>query len=278
MRIGSRSNPLTAALFAGHAQGAFSLPPEMLAARDRLDATQAAVAALRPPNAERQARTQAVQALLADPGTSDVAGAVLEGRHADAEHELHAGLLREAAEYAADGVDRVDPDEILAEYLQPAHRDVLGRLRTAFDVFAPISTDPVVLWDQPTKVRQAWSAFLAAGNHYEALRGAHQAVRAGGGQQCQLDNEGLLGEVRNLDVVWPERCAGLRPVSQMTAPWPLRQDTTAWLVWAHQAGAVLWLPSAVEQDQEWSRIFGERAKAFAAGDRHVDQMRELMTG
>ncbi len=277
MRIGSRSNPLTVALFAGHAQGAFTLPDSLLVARDRLDTTRTAVAALRPPNAERQARAEAVQALLADPA-ADVAGAVLEGRHVDAEHELHAGLLREAVEYAADGVDRVDPDEILAEYLQPAHRDVLGRLRTAFEVFAPISTDPVVLWDQPTKVRQAWSAFLAAGNHYEALRGAHQAVRAGGGQQCQLDSEGLLGEVRNLDVVWPERCAGLRPVSQMTAPWPLRQDTTAWLVWAHQAGAVLWLPSAAEQDGAWATIFGERAKAFAGGERHVDQMRELFVG
>lgn len=278
MRIGSRSNPLTAALFAGHAQGAFTLPDQMLAARDRLASLQGAVAALRPPGAERQARAQAMQALLADPSTGDVAGAVLEGRQVDAAHELHAGLLRDAVEYAADGVDLVDPDTILAEFLQPAHRDVLGRLRTAFDVFAPISTDPVVLWDQPTKVRQAWSAFLAAGNHYEALRGAHQAVRAGGGQQCQLDRENLLGEVRNLDVVWPERCAGLRPVSQMTAPWPLRQDTTAWLLWAHQAGAVLWLPSAAEQDGAWATIFGERAKAFAGGERHVDQMRELFVG
>lgn len=64
----------------------------------------------------------------------------------------------------------------------------------------------------------------------------------------------------------------------MTPPWPARVHVVDWLIWAHQANAVLWLPSAQEQDQEWSRIFGARAAEFAAGRHHVDQMREVFTG
>lgn len=40
----------------------------------------------------------------------------------------------------------------------------------------------------------------------------------GAEQQCQADREGLLGEIANLDVIWLERTAGLRPVSTMTEP------------------------------------------------------------
>ena len=272
MRIGSRTNPLTSALLAGYAQGAFTLPPEMIEARDRLAAVQAAVLALRPPNGEVQARDEAVRALMADP-TLDVGGAVHAGREVDAAHELRAGLLQEATEHAYDALDRIDPDEVLTGHLQPAYAAVLDRLAAAYRGFSLVSTNPDDLWDAPTKVRNSWSEFRRAAGDHETLREAWRAVRAG--SPCQLDTEGLFDEIKNLDAVWAERTSGQRPISQMTPPWPPRRDVIEYLLWTQRAGAVLHLPTSSEQDAAWSVAFGARAAAFAGGDQHVAQMREL---
>ncbi len=275
MRIGSRHSPL-AALFAGAATGAYDLPDSLLDNQSRVGALQHAVAALRPPNAEQTARGEAVQALLADPDARDVARSVMDARQVDLDHELHATLLREAVEAAQDRLDVVDGDVILIDLLQPAHREVLGQLRAAYEVFSPVGMSASELWNQPDRVRKAWSAFDAAATRYEALRAAHRAIRTSGfAQSCQLDTGDLLAEVRNLDVVWPQRTTGMMPVSTMSEPWPARVDTLGWLLWAHQANAELWLPTAGEQDAQWSVIFGERAAAHAAGEHHGRQMREL---
>jgi len=275
MRIGSRHSPL-AALLAGAATGAYDLPGSLLDNQKRVAALQHAVAALRPPNAEQTAHGEAVQALLADPDARDVARSVLDARQVDLDHELHATLLREAVEAAQDQLDVVDGDAILVEHLQPAHREVLGELRAAYKVFSPVGMSASELWNQPDRVRKAWSAFGAAATRYEALRAAHRAIRtSGGAQSCQLDTGDLLAEVRNLDVIWPQRTARMMPVSLMSEPWPARVDTLGWLIWAHQASAVLWIPGAAEQDAQWSVIFGARAAEFAAGEHHGRQMREL---
>ncbi len=132
------------------------------------------------------------------------------------------------------------------------------------------------LWNQPERVRKAWSAFGDAAARYEALRSADRAIRTSGvAQTCQLDTGDLLGEIKNLDAIWPQRTTGTMPVSTMSEPWPARVDTLGWLLWAHQANAELWIPTASEQDAQWSVIFGERAAAHAAGEHHGRQMREL---
>ncbi len=271
MRIGSRHSPL-AALFSGAATGAYSLPDSLLDNQQRVAALQHAVAALRPPNAEQTARGEAVRALMGDPG-ADVAGAVVEARRVDTDHELHATLLREAVEAAQDQLDLVDGDEVLTGHLQPAYAAVLDRLAAAYRVFSLVSTNPDDLWDAPTKVRNSWSEFRRAAGNHETLREAWRAVRAG--SPCQLDTEGLFDEIKNLDAVWAERTSGQRPISQMTPPWPPRRDVIEYLLWTQRAGAVLHLPTSSEQDAAWSVAFGARAAAFAGGDQHVAQMREL---
>lgn len=272
MRIGSRSNPLTDALLAGHASGAYSLPDSMVEARDRLASLQGAVSALRPPGAESAARAEAIRVLVADPA-SDVAGAVAEAHQADSAHELRASLLREAVEAAHDELDRVDPEAILTQCLQPAFTGCVGRLVAAYRTFAPISTDPDQLWNASPRVRGGWTTFRRAANNYEAIRTAWRQVRAG--SPAQLDRDALFEEVANLGDVWPERVEGLRPISTMTPPWPPRRDTLGWLLWAHQAGAVLHLPSAAQQDAAWSVVFGARAAEFGRGDKLVNQYRDL---
>ncbi len=170
----------------------------------------------------------------------------------------------------------MDVDEILTEHLQPAFTACVVRLRTAYNTFAPVSTDQDLLWNAPPHVRGAWTSFRHGANDYEQLRTAWHMVRAG--QPALLDHEGLFSEVANLEHVWAERTSGLRPASQMVPPWPPRRDVLPWLLWMFAAGAELHLPTAAEQDTAWSRVFGARAAEFAAGDRHVGQMREIFAG
>ncbi len=274
-RIGSRSNnPLTAALLAAEAGGALTLPPVMAEGRSRLVAAQVALSELQAPAAEQVARAAAVRALVADPA-SDVVGAINAAREADAAHALRAELLREALDLAADEADYAGPD-LWSGHVQPAFDDCLNRLHRAYDMFSVVSTNPDDLWDAPTKIRPAWTEFRHAANHYEALRAVWQASRAG--SPALLDGENLFDEVANLGDVWPERVSGQRPISLMVAPWPRRVDAIPWLLWMFGHGAELHLPSAEQQDAAWSVAFGERHREFAAGGRHVAQMRELLTG
>ena len=269
-RVGSRVDPLLVALHAGHAAGAFDLPASMITGRARLSSLQQVVAAQRPPAAEEAARTAAVRSLLDDPA-SDVVAAVLDARAADDEHRLRADLLREAVDLAADTAD-VLPDG-WGTLLLDAHARCVTRLRTAFGTFSPTSVDPDDLWGASQPVRSAWVSFTRGAVHYESILTVHHAVRAT--SPATQDLEDLFAEVRNVEHIWPERVTSMRPLSTLTAPWPPRSDTLGWLIWMHAHGAELFLPSAAQQDLEWQRVFGERARVFGAGDRHVAQMREL---
>ena len=274
MRIGSRSNnPLTAALLAAEAGGALTLPPVMVQNRARLTAVQSAVSALQAPAAEQVARSAGVRAVVDDPvAAGDVVGAILGARQEDAAHALRVELLHEALELAADEADYAGPD-LWSGHVQPAYDDCIGQLRSAYDVFAPVSTNPDDLWDAPTKIRAAWTQFRHAANRYEALRGIWSASRAG--SPALLDHEGLFSEVANIGTVWPERVSGQRPISLLVPPWPRRVDTIPWLLWMFAHDAVLHMPSASEQDLAWSATFGERAAAHAVGDKVIGQYREL---
>ncbi len=272
-RVGSRVDPLLVALHAGHAAGAFDLPASMITGRARLSSLQQVVAAQQPPLAEQTARTAAVRSLLDDPA-SDVVAAVLDARAADDEHRLRADLLGEAGDLAADTAD-VLPDG-WGTLLLDAHAACVTRLRTAYATFSPTSVDPDDLWGASPQVRGAWTSFTRGAAHYESIMTVHHLVRAS--SPAALDHENLFFEIRNMDACWPERITGLRPISTLREPWPPRRDVLPWLLWVHQAGGILHMPSAAQQDLEWDRVFGERAREFALGDRHVGQMREIFAG
>lgn len=270
-RIGSRIDPLVAALLAGADAGAFSLPATMIEGRDRLASLRAVVAAQTPPLAEQTARRGAVLALMADPA-ADVVGPVLAARTADAEHQMRVDLLREAHDAAADQAD-VLPDD-WGTHLLRAFDDCITRLTASYAVFSVVSASGGdALWNAPKRVRDAWSEFCRAVRDHEAIRSVWRIVRAG--SPSLVDHEDLFAETTNLDVLWSERVQGLRPISTMKAPWPPRSDALAWTLWMIGHGAVLHLPSVEQQDSAWNVIFGERSREFAAGGRYVAQMREL---
>ncbi len=268
MRIGSRQDPLLAALLAAADAGALTLPASMTEGRARLASLRAVVAAQTPPLAEQSARAAAVLALMADPA-EDVVGAVLAARAADDEHRLRADLLGEAVDLAATA--DVLPDG-WGTLLLDAHARCTAQLRGAYATFSPVSTRPDDLWAASPAVRGAWTSFTRGALHYEAIMTVHRLTRAT--SPAELDTENLFYEIRNTEHVWPERITSLRPLSTLVPPWPPRSDTLAWLLWVHGAGGVLHLPTVAEQDAAWNVVFGERARVFGAGDRHVREMRE----
>lgn len=273
MRIGSRQDPLLAALLSGHAQGAFTLPDTVLSNRAKLVSLQAvAAAALRAaPEAETRARAVAVQTLADDPA-ADVAVSVLEGRQIDAEHRLRCELLAEAVEAATDTADDLGND--WPAHLQASFDDAVDRLNRSFAVFAPVSASGGDgLWNESRKVRDSWSEFCRAVRDHEAIRDVWRIVRAA--SPSQLDTEDLFAEFVNLADLWPERCEGLLPISVMKPPWPRRSDPLDWTLWMVQHNAELYLPTVEQQDLAWDRVFGERFRQFALGDRHVAGMRQI---
>ncbi len=273
MRVGSRVDPLLAAVLAAADAGAIELPACMTEGRARLASLQQVVAAQTAPRHEETARAAAVQRLLADPA-EDVVTAVLDARQADDEHRLRSDLLAEAVEAAAD-VANVLPADWHVD-LQRAHARCVSRLKGAFSTFSQVSVDPADLWGAPRPITSAWTSFTRAAIHYESLMAVHRLTRATSPAERDLEN--LFYEVRNMDACWPERVTSLRPLSTLVAPWPPRSDVLAWLLWAHGASGVLHMPSAAEQDLAWSAVFGQREREFAAGAHHVGQMRELLTG
>lgn len=270
MRIGgSRVDPLLGAVLAAADAGALELPACMVEGRARLASLQQVAGAQTAPRHEETARREAVQRLLADPA-EDVVTAVLEGRQADDEHRLRADLLAEAVEAASDTANVLPADWHVA--LQRAHARCISRLKGAFSTFSQVSVDPADLWGSPQPVTSAWTSFTRGAADYELLVQVHRVARAG--SPAERDLEGLFSEVQNMDHVWPERISSLRPLSTLVQPWPARSNTLGWLVWVHQVGGTLYLPSREQQDSEWGRVFGARSSEFAAGRHHLGQMRE----
>jgi len=269
MRVGSRVDPLLGAFLAAAAARALEMPASMVQGRARLASLQQVLAAQTPPRHEETARAAAVQHLLADPAT-DVVSAVLDARRADLEAQMRADLLQSAVETASDEAD-VLPDG-WGTLLLDAHTACVRRLRTAYNTFSRVSTDPDLLWGAPQPITSAWTSFTRAAIHFEAIMAIHRLTRAT--SPTERDTEGLFSEVRNMDVCWPERISSLRPLSTLREPWPPRSGVLNWLLWVHQHGGVLYLPSREQQDAEWGRVFGQREREFAAGARHLTQMRE----
>ena len=270
-RIGSRVDPLVSALQAAADAGALTLPASMTEGRARLASLRACLAAQTPPRAEETARRDAVPRLLTDPA-ADVVGAVLDARQADAEHRLRSDLLADAVEVAADTADAL-PDG-WGTLLVQAFDDCITRLTASYAVFSVVSASGGDdLWNAPKKVRDAWSEFCRAVRDHESIRVVWRIVRSS--SPSLVDHEDLFAETTNLDVLWSERVQGLRPISTMKAPWPPRSDVMGWTLWMVQHGAILHLPDVAQQDAAWDRVFGERHREFAAGGRHVTQMREI---
>jgi len=269
-----RTATILGRLYSGADAGYYDLPSQMLAARSRLQALDAAVAELRPPAGERAALDAAIAAAVQDP-TVDVAGAVLDARHADEALHLRAAVLRGARDAAADGLEHVGGDlaeVVVTDHLRPALVEVVGQVRSQVRVFSPYGIDADALFTAPAKARAAWQQFGAAAVRYEALRLAHGTVLDLSARSVH-DDHAVFGSIRNAADVWPELRTSRQPVAHLVRPWP--QQTRPFLLWCMENDAELWLPLADEQEQAWLACFGERVREREQNARVLTQYRQL---
>ncbi len=276
-------NPIqfAAVLFAGRDNGQWTLPPSLLAARDafvRVSALHQEVYGQAPERADDVRERLAAQLAA---GADVDAGSVLAAQQATTEYEERVALLKRAREIAENSLAyalRVTAREVIASHLQPAHTTLTDALREDFGRVAHIPGDaPVsVILTAPKPQRDAVVRIDAAVVRYDTLRSAYNLVRKIGGQDETADGYGFFREVRNMEKVWPG-ITGARPPRPNDVPWPTTstRDRLGWL-FAH--GAELWAPTADEQSQRWSEVFGERTERAAANRSNLNAYRGMYEG
>jgi len=255
------SAQLVPRLFAGHDAGIYSLPDELILARD----VAARLAELIPQDAvdPEDVTDELVAATLAaaatDAGLPDCSG-VAEARHQRQVTEDAAKVWRIASEQAAGRVSsavHACAESILVEHLQPALAAVVGELSGAFAATGQYSS-PSELLLAPAKARQAAASVDALCEKYEAIRGGRGDLTWTVQYRATADLDDEFGEVRNPETVWTR--TQNRNMNAGTPPWPLTPTRTR-VAWLLANGCELWLPTPTEQDTRWREAYSEELAA-----------------
>lgn len=249
-------------LFAGHDAGIYSLPDELLAARDvatRLDK-------MAPPDAPEpevvidELVAATLSAAATDAELPDCSG-VSAARHQRQITEDAGQVWRYASEQAAQRVTSTvhsGAARILVEHLQPAYAAVTEGLAAAFAATRQYGS-PSELLLAPPKVRQAAASIDALCEKYEAIRGGRGDLIWSVNYRATDDEDGEFAEVANADELRP-RPQHRNLGNASSPPWPTSSTRTK-LEWLLRHGAELWLPSPIEQDTKWREVYAEELAA-----------------
>ncbi len=276
-------NPLTfaAPLFAGHADGQWTLPKNLIAARDRLarvDELNTAAYAESPESPDNVRESLAAQ--IAAGGDVDLSP-IEDAQRAVSAHMERGKMLARARDIANDALMRTLHDSarvLITEHLRPVHNKLIGQMRRDFAALAHIPDDaPMsVILTAPESVRAAAIRIDAAVPRYDLIRQAYEKARRLGHPAESPDGCGWFNEIRNMEEVWPE-IAGMRIPTQSEIPWPMNGSRSR-LAWMFRNGAELWIPTADEQAQRWMEVFGERFNLARANRSHLAGYRALGEG
>ena len=250
-------------LFAGHAAEIYTLPAELIAARDvaaRLDK-------LAPPDAPdpEDVTDELVAATLAaaatDTGQVPDCSGISEARHQRQITEDAGQVWRYASEQAAQLVAtsvRHGAETILVDHLRPAHAAVVKDLGAAFAATRQYGS-PSELLLAPAKVRQAAASIDGLCEQYEAIRGGRGDLEWTVSYRSTDDADGEFAEVANANDLWvrPQH----RNVGNASSPpWPTT-STRSKLEWLLNHGATVWLPTPTEQDTKWREVYAAELAA-----------------
>lgn len=249
-------------LFAGHDAGIYTLPDELLAARDvatRLDKL-APRDATDPEHVIDDLVAATLAAAATDAGLPDCSG-IAEARQQRQITEDAGQVWRYASEQAAQRVTSTvhsGAARIMVEHLQPAYAAVTEGLAAAFAASRQYGS-PSELLLAPPKVRQAAASIDALCEKYEAIRGGRGDLIWSVNYRATDDEDGEFAEVANANELWVRpRNRNLGNAS--SPPWPT-SSTRAKLEWLLSHGAELWLPSPIEQDTKWREVYAEELAA-----------------
>ncbi len=247
------------ALFAGHDEGAYTLPADLISYRD-------AILRL------REMQTAANQrAMDADPGavrsgsrpcsrtpfgraTSRTAGSrTSTGRRRRRSRPVpkppcstrpsgsrRASLVRAVTSSAFD---------LIETCLRPAMDDVLGKVRKAVEAAKgdPTTLPPRALARADKPVRDAFVIVEEAAERYGLIRSAQSALQMVTGD-VDADAWALFHEINNLPALWPNY-AWRNPA--VVPPWP--KEAAPRMVWLVRPEVGVWMPTSVELSDAYSR-------------------------
>ncbi|MEV3988258.1 hypothetical protein AB0J57_05065 [Streptomyces sp. NPDC049837] len=257
----SQALPFTA-LFDGYDAGYYSLPAEVIKARD----THAAIVAQpypEPPESvvaviERLA-VETVDAVHAGTELPDVAQ-IGAARAAELQHQDVSVMLGYCKDIAVKRVQSAVHAHGLAaitDHLKPAHDETWQSFRRAWQTLLEHGqTEPRHLLAAPAKVRKASDTCDQLAERYVAIHTARGAL-ARAGFTCPDDPNGKYVAIRNYHQLSPSRMAMARP------PW-FGLNTRQFLGWHATNGGQLWLPAPDEQKQAvWDEVADNPVKRAA---------------
>ncbi|SDY96071.1 hypothetical protein SAMN05661080_05142 [Modestobacter sp. DSM 44400] len=256
-------NPMqfAALLFNGHADGQWTLPEPILAARDALTRLDGIELPDTPPEHPATVRDRLAY-LIATGGDLDPTP-VIDAQRALDEYSERIQLMRQAREIAGNNLATVLADhasEAITEHLAPAFDEIATRLRIDFMATDHIgsSTPAAVLLTQPKPVRDALIRIDTSVQRYELVRQAHSILLRITQARSQ-DEVGYFAEVRNTEKVWPAvaEIARTTRYAPTTPPWPTT-GTRDRLAWLFANGGQVWLPTTTQQDARYLEVFGEK--------------------
>lgn len=274
-------NPLrtAAVLFDGQADGQWTLPDPVIAARDALVRVQKLQGELPPHPPEHPHDVRARLAYVIATGGDIDPQPVLDAQRNVDEYQERVALTRQALEMAGNNLGTVLLDhsrELISSHLMPAFKELVDRLRRDFAATAHIDgqTPPAVVLSQSKLVRDALIRIDGNVSRYRLIRQAFNIVRRISQTESQ-DNRGLFIEVRNTEQLWPELTRnGYAPSA---TPWPT-DDTRATLAWLFAHGADLWTPTPEQQDARYLEVFGEKLRKAQLGRSQLNGLRSLGEG
>ncbi|HET9383109.1 MAG TPA: hypothetical protein VFP69_20085 [Streptomyces sp.] len=235
-------------LYTGHDNGHYTLPDDVVKARD----THVAAAAMPWPEPPRNAwqTVQDVAVATADAlhdGTKlpDVA-AIEQARQAERIYQDALDMMGAVLETTSSRVKsalRTHAPAILTACLRPALDETWTAYKDAHAVLIQHGqTEPRHLLDAPAKVHKASDTCDQLAARYEAIAAARGEMWLQLGIRCDADPTGKYTLLRNHHALHPTRWANAR------TPWH-GLSTRQYLNWMAQHGGQLWMPTPQEQSK-----------------------------
>lgn len=233
-------------LYEGYDAGHYTLPAEVLKARETYRGVEAMPWPKPPRNAwetVQDVTVETVDAIHNGTKLPDVQR-IEDARQAERIYQDALDMMTGCLDLAAQRAEQTLREHsmaILTDHLRPAHDDTWETYRAAHRTLQEYGeTEPRRLLSAPSKVRKASDTCDLMADRYEAIRDGASDLRIKCGLQCADDPRNKYAAVRNYHQLQPSRMALARPA------WH-GMSTRHYLDWMAQHGGQLWLPTPDEQ-------------------------------
>ncbi|MFD1366931.1 hypothetical protein [Actinoplanes sichuanensis] len=265
----ARNHRRHARLFDGADTGLYTLPAELLAARDGLVRLSAELA-VAPPSDRGADQARYVTALMDAATAGEPLPTLDELTAADRrnrQYDRRSELLVEAIDRADSALELLVNDlgdRIIRDHLAPVVDDIMKGVTAAAGAL-PDDTSADTILRASDKARKAWLGLDDLAARYEAVRAAAVSVRRN--TPAEWDHRGDFSELHNFH----ELTAGLNIQIGGPRPWPTK--TSDRLLWYARNNGRVWMPTVAEQDARYREVHKDALDAMAENRARVSAAR-----